>query len=129
MPEAQTADQYINVADARITDARALFDAKRYEGAFYLSGYGVECSLKALLLDRTTVAQYPKMLRFCRGKSGHELNKIKERLRKRGVEFPRTVARAFASVRTWSVGLRYNTDDRTRHATSVMLRSVDIVAT
>jgi HEPN domain-containing protein len=35
------------IAEARLTDATALLDAKRYDGATYLCGYAVELTLKA----------------------------------------------------------------------------------
>jgi hypothetical protein len=37
-------------AAARIDDAKALLDAQRWQGAYYLSGYAVECGLKSCVL-------------------------------------------------------------------------------
>src|SRR4051794_24734799 len=36
---------------ARLEDAEALRDAKRWRGAMYLAGYGLECRLKAILME------------------------------------------------------------------------------
>jgi hypothetical protein len=44
------------LALARIADAKALLAAKRWSGAYYLSGYGVECGLKACVLVRLAAA-------------------------------------------------------------------------
>src|SRR5258706_177764 len=35
------------MAEERIADAAALLDAKRFQAAYYLCGYAVECALKA----------------------------------------------------------------------------------
>lgn len=37
------------VAGMRIEEARTLFAAKQYGGAYYLAGYAVECALKAAI--------------------------------------------------------------------------------
>lgn len=38
------------LAKERLSDAKALLGRKRWSGAYYLSGYAVECGLKACLL-------------------------------------------------------------------------------
>lgn len=42
-----TASALTRLARARLADARALLQAKRYDGAVYLGGYVVEMALKA----------------------------------------------------------------------------------
>jgi len=42
--------QLQNVAKERLKDAKALLGRKRWAGAYYLSGYVIECGLKACLL-------------------------------------------------------------------------------
>jgi HEPN domain-containing protein len=38
------------LAEDRIRDARTLLAARRWSGAYYLAGYGVECALKACVI-------------------------------------------------------------------------------
>ena len=38
------------LADDRIRDAKSLLDAERWSGAYYVSGYAVECGLKSCIL-------------------------------------------------------------------------------
>jgi len=38
------------LAEVRLKDAQALLGRKRWSGAYYLSGYVIECALKACLL-------------------------------------------------------------------------------
>ncbi len=42
-----TRKDFQELAEIRLVDARALLRAKRYDGAYYLAGYAVECALKA----------------------------------------------------------------------------------
>ncbi|MCI0459793.1 MAG: HEPN domain-containing protein [Gemmataceae bacterium] len=42
--------QLQKLARARLKDARALLEKKRWSGAYYLCGYAIECALKACLL-------------------------------------------------------------------------------
>jgi hypothetical protein len=59
-------------AEDRILDARALLAASRWQGAYYLSGYAVECGLKSCVLahiERTGIIfkekEYLEELRKC----------------------------------------------------------------
>ncbi len=42
--------QWQNVAKERLKDAKALLGRKRWAAAYYISGYVIECALKACLL-------------------------------------------------------------------------------
>jgi hypothetical protein len=41
--------EYRRVAQARLVDARVLLRARRYDAAYYMAGYVVECALKACI--------------------------------------------------------------------------------
>ena len=43
-------ERFLRVAGEHLDDARVLRDHARFGGAVYLSGYTIECSLKALIL-------------------------------------------------------------------------------
>jgi HEPN domain-containing protein len=47
------------LADIRIEEADVLFKAKKYDGAYYLAGYAVECALKACIAKKTGRYDYP----------------------------------------------------------------------
>jgi len=47
------------LAEERIADARALFAANRFSGAFYLAGYSVECALKAIIAGMIAAGEFP----------------------------------------------------------------------
>jgi hypothetical protein len=47
------------LADDRVSDAEALLNAGRWSGAYYLSGYAVECALKASIAKQTNLHDFP----------------------------------------------------------------------
>jgi HEPN domain-containing protein len=47
------ADNYPEAARKHVLDSEALLSAKRYDGAGYLAGYAVECTLKTLIFVET----------------------------------------------------------------------------
>ncbi|MGB7136749.1 MAG: HEPN domain-containing protein [Acidobacteriaceae bacterium] len=58
-----------SLANTRLREARVLFRAKEFSGAYYLAGYAVECALKACIAkqyrqhdfpDRKTVSVAPR---------------------------------------------------------------------
>lgn len=48
------------LAEARLLDSKALLKAKRYDAAFYLAGYVVECALKACVAKKTRRYDFPR---------------------------------------------------------------------
>ncbi len=59
------ADNYPEAAWKHVTDSEALLAAKRYDGAGYLAGYAVECTLKTLIWVESG-----------RGRGGHNLTHL-----------------------------------------------------
>jgi hypothetical protein len=47
------------LADLRVADAQALLDAGRFDGAYYLAGYAVECALKACIASQIKEHDFP----------------------------------------------------------------------
>jgi len=48
-----------NLANERIAEAKILFDAGKWSGAYYLSGYAVECGLKACIAKLSKPDEFP----------------------------------------------------------------------
>jgi HEPN domain-containing protein len=48
-----------NLANERIAEAKILFDAGKWSGAYYLAGYAVECGLKACIARLTKPDEFP----------------------------------------------------------------------
>jgi hypothetical protein len=45
----------------RLKEARALLEAKCFDGAYYLCGYAVECALKACIAKATRRSEFPDL--------------------------------------------------------------------
>jgi HEPN domain-containing protein len=48
-----------SLAEGRIKDAQALYRSGRYDGAYYMAGYAVECALKACVAKKTRKNDFP----------------------------------------------------------------------
>jgi HEPN domain-containing protein len=47
------------LAQTRLVDARALLKANRFDAAYYMAGYSVECALKACIARKTRRFDFP----------------------------------------------------------------------
>jgi HEPN domain-containing protein len=47
------------LAKIRLREAKALLDAKQFDGAYYLCGYAVECALKACIAKSINQYDFP----------------------------------------------------------------------
>jgi HEPN domain len=47
------------LAEIRVQDAKVLLNAGRYDGAYYLAGYAVECALKACIAKQVKEFDFP----------------------------------------------------------------------
>ena len=51
--------EFHSLAAERLKDAAALLKAGRYAGAYYISGYAIECALKACIARKTKQDEFP----------------------------------------------------------------------
>ena len=102
------ARRYYRVAYQRLEDGSLMLDKlDRPKAAIYLTGYAVECILKALILANTPTRARPNISRSFRGASGLDLSWLREVLGGRRVAVRPEIARALTYVASWSVDLRY----------------------
>ncbi|HEX4146610.1 MAG TPA: hypothetical protein VHY91_24120, partial [Pirellulales bacterium] len=91
--------------------------------AIALGGYTVECSLKALILHTTPVAEQPATLkRITAGSNMHKPEVLLGELRKLGTELPLEIARRMRRF-DWTTDLRYETGRRDTGETTAFLRT------
>lgn len=64
------------VAETRLSDAQALLKARRYDGAYYLAGYAVECALKACIAKATKRHDFPDK-KFANKVHIHDLTELR----------------------------------------------------
>ncbi len=73
---AMNRNDFKELAEVRIDEANALFAAGKYDGAFYLAGYAVECALKACAAKLTNEHDFPPKPKSIHDYYSHEIEKL-----------------------------------------------------
>ena len=63
------------MSEVRLTEAKSLLNGRHYDGAYYLSGYIVECALKACIAKKTKRYDFPNK-RIAIDSYTHDLNQL-----------------------------------------------------
>lgn len=63
------------LAEIRVQDARILLDAGRFDAAYYLVGYAVECALKACIAKQVKEFDFPDR-KIVKDSWVHDLNQL-----------------------------------------------------
>ena len=113
-----------SLAETRVLDAKALLNAGRWSGAYYLAGYSIECGLKACalaLIEKTGIIYRDK--KFAEKCWTHE---VEELLKLAGLERERGLAIAASSVfgTHWLIVKRWNEAARYSEWTEAESRSL-----
>jgi HEPN domain-containing protein len=64
------------LAELRITEAEVLLAEGKYDGAYYLAGYAVECGLKACIAKLTSQHDFPPKPKFIHDYYSHEIERL-----------------------------------------------------
>jgi hypothetical protein len=119
----RTSRDFQKAAAQRLTTAEFLLDHKYTLDAEYLAGYTIECSLKALILEKTPESDRPAQLdNICSGAKMHRPEVLLGVLRDLGVALPLELARRFRRL-TWTTDLRYETGHRDTGETRRFLKT------
>jgi HEPN domain-containing protein len=104
-----------SVAEIRLREAKALLNKRYYDGAYYLTGYSVECALKSCIAKKTKRYDFPDR-RIVVDSYTHDLSQLvkvaglQETLRlkmQRDGDFEVN----WAIVKDWTEGSRYERHD------------------
>ena len=107
IPADINARRYYRVAYQRLDDGTALLEISRPRAAIYLTGYAIECILKAMLLVHTPAGERPEILATFRGAVAHNIEWLRDRLVQRIGRLPVSQNRQVSLVSSWSTDLRY----------------------
>jgi hypothetical protein len=119
----KTSHDFLKVAEQRLNAAEALLTADLTLDAQYVGGYAVECSLKALILEKTLPTERPdKLLRISSGATMHKTETLLQELRSLGVQLTPELAKRIRRF-DWTTDLRYETGRRNRGETIGFLRT------
>ncbi len=115
---------FLKVALQRLTAAEEIMETLRLTlEAQYIGGYSVECSLKALILEKTAEPDRPAMLdQLTHGATYHRAEVLLDRLRERGVFLTVELAKRMRRF-DWTTGLRYETGRKDTGETNGLLRT------
>ena len=103
------------IAELRVGDAKVLLDAGRYEAAYYLAGYAIECALKACIAKQIKEFDFPDK-KVVTDSYAHDLTKLL-RLSSVGLLFEAELKRNQAIDTNWGVVKDWS--EETRYQTSV----------
>jgi HEPN domain-containing protein len=115
---------FLKVADQRLDAAVEIMEKlRRSLEAQYIGGYSVECSLKALILEKTAVADRPTVLeRLTHGAASHRPEVLLGRLRDLGLSLTRELAKRMRRF-DWTTELRYEIGRKDTGETNALLRT------
>lgn len=101
------------LARVRLEEAKALLDAGRPAGAYYLAGYTVECALKACIPKRTREHDFPPPPNAVRDDYSHDLADLRKAA---GLDARLQVDAPQGSDldRNWGIVLLWKSDSRYR---------------
>ena len=119
-----TPRDFLKIALQRLTAAEEIMETLRLTlEAQYIGGYSVECSLKALILEKTAESDRPAMLRqLTHGATYHRAEVLLDRLRERGIALTVELAKRMRRF-DWTTDLRYETGRKDTGETNALLRT------
>ena len=119
---------FLKVALQRLTAAEEIMETLRLTlEAQYIGGYSVECSLKALVLEKTAEPDRPAVLdQLTHGATYHRAEVLLDRLRERGVFLTVELAKRMRRF-DWTTDLRYETGRKDTGETNGLLRTATAI--
>ena len=119
-----TPRDFLKITLQRLTAAEEIMETLRLTlEAQYIGGYSVECSLKALILEKTAESDRPAMLRqLTHGATYHRAEVLLDRLRERGIALTVELGKRMRRF-DWTTDLRYETGRKDTGETNALYRS------
>jgi hypothetical protein len=123
-----TPRDFLKVSLQRLTAAEVIMGKLRLSlEAQYIGGYSIECSLKALILEKTAEADRSDMLdKLTHGATYHRAEVLLDILRERGVFLTVELAKRMRRF-DWTTGLRYETGRKDTGETNGLLRTAKAI--
>mgnify|MGYP000467504503 FL=1 len=111
-----TPTELSRLAEERLIDAKTLFEAERYDGAFYICGYALEMALKSRVCHSLNWDEYPG-----NGKDGYKsfrTHKFDDLLHLSGVEkeIRAKLMSEWSIVMKWDPEIRYSSEKQKKEA-------------
>lgn len=120
-------DELQKLCTDRLEDAKTLFKAERYDGAFYICGYVVEMGLKKKICHTLGWMGYPKTSNEFKNFSSFKTHNLEVLLHLSGIE--KKIKEKFLSewsfVISWDPEIRYTSQKQTSESAELMLTSAE----
>lgn len=118
-----------NLSRDRLDDAKALYGAGRYNGAFYICGYAVELRLKKKICETLGWEGYPSTEKeFSKLKSfkTHDLDML---LHFSGIEnqIKSEAFKEWSIVVSWDPEMRYSSQQQTEQSAKLLVKSAEVL--
>lgn len=118
-------DKLRQLADSRIEEARVLLERNHYTGAYYLTGLGVECALKACLARAVQQHDFPDK-DFVNAAYTHNLERLLKLDAALWVDLQNEIQADDKLKSNWSTVLQW--DDSRRYETVEQLQATSLYA-
>jgi HEPN domain-containing protein len=117
------------MADERVADAAALLQAGRFQAAYYLCGYAIECAFKACIARQFREFDFPDR-KVVNDSYVHDLTKLLNvsrltKLHREEADQNDAFAKNWGVVQEWSEASRYNATITETTATGLFLATTD----
>ncbi len=105
-----TKKDLINIARARLVDAKVLFTNRRYDGAVYLCGYAIELRLKYCICKTLKWNGFPSIKKEFEGYQSFKIHDLDILLHLSGKEIniKKRFLTDWSNVAAWDPEARYN---------------------
>ena len=98
-------DDFQKLAQIRLKDAEVLIENRQFDGAYYLSGYVIECALKACIAKKTREYDFPPNASTIKKVYTHDLTSL---IREAGLKVEGSLVKiSWSVVKDWSEQHRY----------------------
>lgn len=116
-----------NLSRNRLEDAKALYEAGRYDGAFYICGYAVELGLKKRICETLGWEGYPRVKKEFEKLSSFKTHDLDMLLHLSGVEnqIKKDIFTEWSIVLSWDPEMRYSSQKQTKESTKLLLDSAE----
>lgn len=122
----RAAAAHLEAAQTLLGECPEKASSTRGHDVVYLCGYIVECSLKALLLTQHPRRKHEELVAWFREKVKHNLERLKEELTKKGVNFPKEQNENFKRVYSrWTSDMRYDVRAWSREAVERVFQAAE----